>query len=677
MPPRPLALTLLALAPALLGAQDASVKDAFEAGKNLWASAGDREGASAKFELVAGALQAKGKALSAPERQMLCQAYNWLAVLDDRSPATKPRVAQRFQALLDLNPDFDLDRDISSARLVSAFEAQRTSRFGLVHFSLEPSGGTFTIDGLPVPAAPTRWLSQGAHQVAYARPGYRSQEQTFEVAAKGASASFRLERVSSVLRVFVIPSGAEILLDGASLGKAGGTLPPEERSIATTAGVAPEQVSAPFLVDGLKPGPHTLELKAPCFKPKTVRIPASMTEPMADHDLEAFRLDPSQGTLTVTAPVEAALFLDGEAKGKVPVADLSVCSGAHELEVKFPAGGFTRHIEVQEGKPLSVEARPRPRLAYVGVDTAEDFSGRLRMGEVMQGLGPRLTQVAYLAPQPGETAQAALARLKAARAAELFLSLRPVGDPASPQIEYTVSTPEGESEKILARPFEQDPLATLVARLNALPPASEPGAGITLVDVAGEPGPILLSADADALKAGLQLNRPLTAAGGKPVASVAEFRASLASAGERLQVSQGTVNATLAVRAQALELPMVSENYCYPALMSHLRLRLLGAKGDEAGLARLDLALGFMHFRKYDQALEVLREARLSSTRGVSQGSVEYYTALCFQRLGPAYANEALAAFQRALRYPSATLLSSDGPLVAPLAKQALEDLKP
>lgn len=677
MPPRPLALTLLALAPALLGAQDAGVKDAFEAGKNLWASAGDRDGATAKFEVVVSALQAKGKTLSTPERQMLCQAYNWLAVLDDRSPATRSRVAQRFQALLDLNPEFELDRDISSARLVSAYEGQRTTRFGLVRFNLEPSGGTFTVDGLPVPAAPTRWLAQGAHQVSYARPGYKAQEQTFEVGAKGASAAFKLDRVSSVLRIFVVPSGAEVFLDGTSLGKAGGTLPPEERSIATTAGVAPEQVSAPFQVDGLTPGPHTLELKAPCFRAKTVKIPASMTQPMADHDLEAFRMEPSQGTLSVSSPVEATLLLDGEAKGKVPVADLSVCAGPHDLEVRFPAGGFTQHIEVAEGKAISVAAKPRPRLAFLGFDTAEDFSGRLRMGEVMQGLGPRLTQVAFLPPQPGEPAPAALARLKAAKAAEIFLSLKPVGDPASPQIEYTVSTPEGEAEKILARPFEQDPLGILVARLNTLPPSSEPGAGVTLVDVVGEPGPVLLSADAEALKAGLQLNKPLTAAGGKPVASVADFRKALAAAGDHLAVAQGTVTASLAVRPQALELPMVSDNYCYPALMSYLRLRLLGAKGDEAGLARLDLALGLMHFRKYDQALETLREAKLSFTRGVSQGTVEYYTALCFQRLGPAYATEANSAFQRALRYPAATLLSSDGPLVAPLAKQALEDLKP
>ncbi|HJW08845.1 MAG TPA: hypothetical protein VJ483_04375, partial [Holophagaceae bacterium] len=562
MPMRPL-LTLFALAPALLvpgvlGAQDATVKDAFEAGKNLWASAGDRDGAIAKFEQVAAALQAKGKALAAPERQMLCQSYNWLAVLDDRAAATKPRVAQRFQALLDLNPDFDLDRDISSARLVGAYEAQRATRFGLVRVSLDPPDGVLLIDGLPAPPGNAHWMAQGAHRVAFSRPGHGAQEQGLDVGAKGGTVAFKLQRISTVLKLHVAPAGAEVFLDGVSVGKAAGPLAPEDRGIATAASLAPEQISAAFFVDGVKPGAHSLELRAPCFRSKTVAIPASLTEPLGDKELELLRLEPSQGTLSITSPVEAELLLDGEPKGKAPVAGLSVCAGVHDLELRFPAGGFTRRVEIQEGKSLSVDARPRPRLAYLGLETGEDFSGRIRMGEVMQGFGPRLAQAAYLAPKAGEPALSAMERLKAAKAAELFLSLKPVGDPASPQIEFTVSTAEGETERTLARPFEQDPLAALVAKLNAVPPSSEPGVGLTLVDVAGEPGPVLLSADADALKAGLQLHKPVTALGGKPVATVADARKALASAGDRIAVSQGATSATLSVRPQPLELPMVS-----------------------------------------------------------------------------------------------------------------------
>jgi hypothetical protein len=83
-----------------------------------------------------------------------------------------------------------------------------------------------------------------------------------------------------------------------------------------------------------------------------------------------------------------------------------------------------------------------------------------------------------------------------------------------------------------------------------------------------------------------------------------------------------------------------------------------------------------MQFRKYDKAIELLRDARLSTVRGDSQGTLDYQTGLCFLRLGSAYQSEAAQAFRQALKYPQSTLLGPDGPLVAPLAKQALEDLK-
>ena len=35
-----------------------------------------------------------------------------------------------------------------------------------------------------------------------------------------------------------------------------------------------------------------------------------------------------------------------------------------------------------------------------------------------------------------------------------------------------------------------------------------------------------------------------------------------------------------------------------------------------------------------------------------------------------------MQAFRQALKYPQSTLLGPEGPLVAPLARQALEDLK-
>ena len=132
--------------------------------------------------------------------------------------------------------------------------------------------------------------------------------------------------------------------------------------------------------------------------------------------------------------------------------------------------------------------------------------------------------------------------------------------------------------------------------------------------------------------------------------------------------------------------PRRSENRSFAALASSLiaqennldlRLRYLGATGDDAGLLRLQQALALIHFKEYDKALEILRDARMTTVQGVSQGTLDYYTGVCLLHMGNVYLSETLQSFNQALKYPQATLFGPDGPLLAPLARQALVDLKP
>ena len=370
----------------------------------------------------------------------------------------------------------------------------------------------------------------------------------------------------------------------------------------------------------------------------------------------------------------AELYIDGDRKGSLPQS-LPICSGPHDLEVRFPAGAWSKHLEVKDDDQFAFTARPLPRLAFLGLDPAVDFSGRDRMAQALAKLGERLTALAYLPPKSGELPEVAQSRLKDMNGAELFLSVKPAGEGAGAPVSLEVSTLDGATETTLVRPFEDDPLAGLAARLNAMPALEEPGCGLTLLDVEGQPGPFVLSVDAGAKAAGVQPLKALTAVDGQPLRTVAEFRARLAQAKSGLQVAQGGAPMTLAVKPQPLEIPINSDRYNYPAVLAALRLRALGAKGDEAGLTRLNLALALMHFHRYDQALEQLKAARLSGDRGICQGTLAYDEGLCYRALGPQYADEARKAFQSASQYPAATLLGPDGPLVAPLAQQALDDL--
>jgi len=662
---------------ALLWAQDPALKDTFVQAKALWATQGDREGATTRFDAVAAQLSSRVASLEPEWVLVLCESYNWLAVLDDRSVPNRPRAQVRLQSLLELNPDFELDRTITSQRLVNLYDRLRGEKFALVKLSCQPEGGRLLVDGKPSTVSSRKYLLFGTRKLVYGRPGHAPSDITLELGPHDVkSVDFKLVRRASTITLYTQPSDVEILLDGQSLGFAIGKAGPEAASLAQPLGLRPEDLSAPFVIPELPPGKHSLELRAPCFRTRLLELGAELATPAADHTLEPFRMAPSKGTLSVSSTWPGGeLFLSGQSLGPLPLIDSPVCSGPYDLLVRFPGGGFSQRVTIEEGKATALEARPKPRLAVLGVEEGE-FTGRARFQQQLETLGERLQTLAFLVPRSGEPPREALSRLRASREAELFLIARPIPDKVIHRVELVLSTLDGEEERLVVKPLEQDPLGSLTARLNTMSPIQRPGLGVSFLDLAGEPGAWVLSASEPALKAGLQVGKSVRSLQGQPVLSLQDLQSKIELAKGSITLGQEGANTTLPLQTEALEIPLGSSSLCYPALLAQLRLQYAGARGDEANLIKLNLALALMQFRKYDKAIELLRETRLSSVRGVSQGTVDYHTGLCFLHLGTSYQSEAVQAFRQALKYPQSTLLGPDGPLVAPLAKQALEDLK-
>ncbi len=677
-------LTALLAAAALLGQAPAPqdpLKESIAQAKALWTTSGDRDGAVAKLEMVLAALEPRAKTLEGEALAQLCETYAWLAVLDDRVPEKRPNAAKRLESLIDLAPDTDIDRSLATSRLAAVFDALRAAKTGTVQFSFQPEGGLLRIDGKPTAAAPSRRLPPGTHLLAYGKPGYDTQEISATVAAGSAvAADFKLARTSSTLTVYVHPSGAEVFLDGRSLGRAAGAAGPEVAPHAEALGLKPEDLSAPFVIGEVKAGKHVLELRASCFKPVKVEIAESYTSPFADHVLAPFKLAPSKGTLAVSsAAAGGELFLNGQSHGPLPQPGLSLCSGTYDLVVKYPHGGYAERLVLPEDKTVTLAARPKPRLAVLGIEGGEDFAGRARLQQALQGLGPRIPEVACLPPRENETPAEALIRLQASKEAELTLLARPAKIPGGTQVELVLATLDGEEQRFLERPLDGDPLSEVVRRLGSRPPLSEPSLGVTLLDVAGfDPGPYVLGGDPAVMREGIRPFRALSSVNGSPVPTVQSLRQLLAGqVGKTVQVVQMGVPSELPVEASPLEIPLNAPGLAYPFLLEDLKLRALNAKGDDLAANKLNQAVAYMHFRKYDKALELLREARFASDRGVSQGTVLYYSGICLLRLGSVYTPDAITAFNLAMKHPLATLFGPDGPLVAPLAQQALDDLKP
>lgn len=682
----PAALLLSALlAATALVAQPAApqdpLKESIAQAKALWTGSGDRDGAVAKFEMVLAALEPRARSLEGEALSQLCETYAWLAVLDDRVPEKRPNAAKRLEALIDLAPDTDIDRSLATSRLAAVFDALRAAKTGTVQFTFQPEGGTLRVAGKPATPAPSRRLHPGTHPLVYAKPGYDPQEISATVTAGAAvAADFKLVRSSSTLTVFVHPSGAEVLLDGRSLGRAGGTAGAEVTTHAEALGLKAEDLSAAFVIGDVKAGKHLLELRASCFKPVRVQIAETYTAPFADHVLAPFKLEPSKGLLAVSSSAQGGeLFLNGKSHGPLPQPALSLCSGTYDLVVKYPHGGYAEQVVLPEDRTVRVEARPKPRLAVLGVEGNDDFAGRAHVLQALQGLGPRVPEVACLPAREGETPAEAQIRLQASRDAELTLLVRPLRNPGGTQVEVVLATLEGEEQRLLARPLDGDPLSDLVRRVNRRPPVWEPSLGVTLLDVAGfDPGPYVLSGDPAVMKEGIRPFRAFSTINGAPASSVLALRQALAGqAGKTVQVVQMGVPSELAVESSPLEIPLNAPSLAYPFLLADLKLRALGAKGDELAALKLNQAVAYMHFRKYDKALEALRDTRFASDRGVSQGTVLYYSGMCLLRLGSVYTPDAINAFNLAMKHPLATLFGPDGPLVAPLAQQALDDLKP
>ena len=673
------ALALAACSP--LPAQDPALKDTLVQAKAAWAIQGDREGASAKFSQVLAALEPNSLTLDGPWKQVLCESYNWMAILDDRLPANRARAPKRLEALLDLNPDFEIDRALTNARLQGIFDGLRAAKLVKVTLSLDPPGGALTLDGKPRSSTDSlRYLLPGPHSLGYAKPGYKGLEQHVELLLKEPRLlDFKLVRCSSAITVFSAPVGAEVYLDGKLLGQTQGQAPARCQAYADKAGLRLEELSDGFLLTDLAAGKHLLELKAPCSRSRRLEIGENLTTPFADHDLEPIKLEPSRGTLSILCGAPGGeLLLSGKSLGPVPVKDLPVCAEGYDLQVRFPAGSFCQHIDIQEGKNLTLAVRPKPRLTYAGFEGEQPFAGRDRFLKMLATFGSRLSQVNFVRAGKGESPQDCLSRLQSSHETELILRARPVPGQSVLQIELLLSTLTGEEERLLVRPLEKDPLGSLAARLETQPTLSEPSVGLTLLDLAGASGPWVLQADAAALKAGIVPCKPILLLNGKPVASVAAFRKALRdNSADKVTLSQGEAPVTLVVSQQPLELPSNAADLCYPFLLADFRLRSLGASGDEAGLLRLHQALTLMHFREYDKALEILRDAHTASVQGVSQGTLDFYNGVFLRNMGSSYLSDAVQAFTLSLKCPQATLFAMDGPLLAPLAQQSLADLKP
>ncbi|HEX5217226.1 MAG TPA: hypothetical protein VFV98_17320 [Vicinamibacterales bacterium] len=677
-----------ALPPRAQAGQSGALDLLFEQGKRLFDQFSYDEAVKVFNQLI-NTMTVAGQT---PRQDLLVQAYELRArsrfALGDTAGAE-----QDFAALLGVQPDFKLGSGISP-RVVAAFEGVRKITVGQVSLQVTPAGEVM-IDGKPVQANETAQvfdMTSGEHTLTAARPGHRPLSQSFTIApATVTPVAITLERVSATLTVRSLPEGAEVVLDGKVVG-----------TTARAPANAGQDAGGVFVINDLAPGDHRLLLRRDCH----VSVEQTISAKPEDIDTEVMRLAPAIADVAVrTNAAGAAVFVDGIAKGAAP-ANLEICEGSHLIEVRGPKGRFADRRAWKPGEKVTLDAELRsafPIVVVRGDANADQLRATVERAmapakQVMlytpaaselQSLKDEIVPVEWLAPPPAD-GTAATSRVPADVTRELGkkfaarLGVQGVAAVTAGSQPYLVTISllaAGSADPDVITINLSDPASTGRAMTllgSSLPPIVRPSLETAFIDVAGTPGAVVVRVGGTGAKAGLAVGDVIVNAGGRPIASVADLRARIATVAPPaldlpLEVKSASgasrkVSATLAMIADTI--PMRDSAIVYNRALLDLQ-EAAGRPGTPAATAAAKLNLAIVHMRlgNWDDAQAALKDVQLPDGPGVSAGTVAYLTGLCAEATGRSA--DAQAAFTKAAASTLARLWN-DGPLVAPLAQAKL-----
>jgi tetratricopeptide (TPR) repeat protein len=603
---------------------------------------------------------------------------------------------QDFARLLTVNPRYRLAAGVSP-RVVGVFDAVKRITVGQVTMSLTPAG-EIELDGKPVPmteAPQTLDMTAGDHTVTARRDGYRPITQKFTVVANNLiSVPLELERVSATLTLVSTPDDVEVLVDGASRGK-------------TIRGTDAAGASAPFVLNDLATGTHRLQLRRDCYREveRTITI-----ERPDDLTVEPLTLLPATAVVRITASQPGAtVFVDGAPRGAAPVEINNLCEGSHLIEVKGANGRFIDRRDWKMGDSASLTADLRSAFPIVAARAGAGQSADQVRASVERALSGSKKAMIY-APAPNDLQSATRGEDIPAD----WLIPDPSANPgAPPRVPRDVTRELArriagrlETQGVASVSAGSDPYLVTVAVMAAgssepdvftvntgdaasrtravdllsapLPPLARPSIETSVVDVRGVKGAVVVRAAGVGATAGLTAGDIIVSAGGTPVTSAADLRAKIAAAVPpaaslplQVQNTAGvtrTVNATVTMVPDAM--PLRSSTLLYNRALVDLRAAAATVSTvAERAAAHVNLAIVNMRLGNWDEAQKELALAQLPDGPGVSAGTVAYLTGLCLEATGRTA--DAQAAFTKAAASPLARL-STDGPLVAPLAQQKI-----
>ena len=661
----------------------------------LRSQAGDADRAAAALIALGDALRAldgrRGPSGELPEME----AELYLRALEYRARAhltrgEEPEAAEDFRAILLADPGWNLDVADLTPAAVDRFESQRGELVAYLTVATEPPGGTVFVGDEAVGETPltARPVFAGEHRVRVERPGYRPVEAPPVDLLPGevVSLEWELERTGPVLSVITSPSGATVRVGGRVAGVTAGDLPESLRALAPPR-FAEEEFSAPLMVGGLTLGPHEITLEASCRRP--ARFVFHADEPR-DYLPRFIRLRPSTGGLRIESePSGGRVLLDGEDRGVAPLSFSAMCSGEHRVEILHPAGRCARSVSVTRGSRTAVRCALRPVVSLApGESGAEEARAAVR--RTLEASEEFFFLAEAEGYRPGDRDRGEAGRSGGGNDADgapgtdgagVQARVRVVAPPpggGDARVEFLAAGARRPDAAVFDR-FAPESAADALRVLLRRPERRRPWIGLTVAvrrsREEGGSGRVLEAAavrpDGPAGLAGIEPGDLVRTAGGEPVFDELGFAEQLArhepgSAFDILVVRDGAERPLrLVVRATPVLPPR-------PGAGCNRRLTDLAAgfaRGEDDPLDRLEAGVCRLLLGDAAGALSSeLADLALPPGPGIGQGTVHYYRGLALEAVGERA--RAADAFDAAAAVAGATLLTHDGPLLAPVARR-------
>ena len=526
----------------------------------------------------------------------------------------------------------------------------------------------------------------GPHSVEIRKANYDPSSAELDVIS-GQESSYDglLFRNAAELLLVTSPPGVKVSMGGEVLGTTEMDVPSGYRGILRNQGLEDTAAGA-LIVNGLQPGNIVLTFEKPCFQTRNIGVEIEKLEQIP---LAPVLMATSQASISVrTAGGEdtgGLLFLDQKRVGYLPIESHLVCPGEYELKVRFTDGEFIRRVTILEDKNLEVVAEPLPSIVWFGLEENDETPPAIDLNQRMMQLktwnvrpiDPHNTEQVPINPFPvlfgaDEMNDENNSRLTRQLNADLFGAARVVRRKGVISIlEVAFWSPISKKIRVHEIDFrELDRFEDLMRSFERFPQLTKPWLGIHVARMRGVTGCKVIDVDPRGPLAGkvqpadmiTDLNNAIMRNPGDLLELPDLSAVTLSVNGQSVTVTPINTIAEVDTGERSVSMQAYLARFQKLARYHKDPLVRMSARFNQG---RIQLSLG-----DYQRAFDIFASMNLPMSYGINQGTLYYYQALCFQRLG--LDGEARSALKKVMEYPGATLFDANGPKAAFWARAEL-----